>query len=699
MTCNYMMTDIQRTLLALSFCPLVFYMPGYVAGAVSNVLDFNQQGFGFKSLVAICFSIAIFPAIVFILGMSLGLTTALMGYGVIGILFVYYFGTAALQASRQHKTKGERAKAVKEFRFGVLACLLWGAISLFSLIDWQTAPDELYPPVEVHDYTKHIVVTDAITRTGLPPTSPMFGIPNAPKLFYYYYWFMLCSFVEQTSRGLLEPRYAVLAGDIVTGFALLAAIALSARYLLPADENDSWQTAKFACALTLVTGLDILPVGLSHILQNGKHQLPIFASVEWWNDYIENFTHFALWVPHHVAGLVSCLIGTILLRRFQETGERPLWMLSLAALAFASAIGLSIYVSLTFALGWCIWILICLVSKKTDRILYVACAGLATALISLPFVATLVKANHSHAKQIAFTIRRFIFGETLVNQFIPAAFLNRWTTALEHLLFLPLNYCMEFGFFAVGAYLYFRTREKISQRDWFLLTLFGASLLIGTFLRSAVRNNDLGIRSIAVAQLAMLLWSARLLWQHLTGRLIRPLAQRQIKLLYVMLVLGFAGVVYDLYILRVADQIGMRRAYDAGVEDGKRNFYARDLYEHLDKVLTRDANVQQNPIHTLEAYDGSYGRRQVILFDRHYGTLMGVSPEMYAPVEQDIAKIFSTDELADVKACATKYNIDALIVKENDPIWNNPASWMSQIKPSYQNEGARLYILNPSKRL
>jgi hypothetical protein len=694
-----MMIDIQRTLLALLYCPLIFYMPGYVVGAVSNALEFNQQGFGFKSLVAVCFSIAILPAVVFSLGMLVGLHFVLIGYGLIGILFACYFGVAALEASKQKRTKEERAELVKQFRFGVLACLLWSAISIFSLVDWQTDPGQLFPPVEVHDYTKHIVVTDAITRTGVPPTSPMFAPPHPPKLFYYYYWFMLCSLVEQSSRGLLQPREAVLAGDIVTGFALMAAIALAVRYLLPADEKDNWQTAKFACALTLVTGLDILPVGLSHILQSAKNQLPLFASVEWWNEYIENFTHFALWVPHHAAGLVSCLIGTILLRRFQETGEKPVWTLILTALAFASAIGLSIYVSVTFALGWFIWSLICLRTKIANRMLYVGCAGLATALISLPLVAALVQANHSHAKQIAFTIRSFVFGEAIVNQFIPATWLNSWTRGLEHLAFLPLNYGMEFGFFAMGAYLYWRTREKPSPRDWFLLTLFGASLLIATFLRSAVRNNDLGIRGVSVAQLAMLLWSARLLWEHLRGKLIRPLTQRQTKLLYAMLIIGFSGVVYDLYMLRVTDQIGMRRAYDAGVQDGERNFYARDVYEHLDRLLTRDANIQANPIHTLEPYDGCYGRRQVILFDRHYGTLMGISPEMYAPVENDIAKLFTTDDFAEVKACATKYNIDALVVKENDPIWNDPASWMSQTRPDYQNKGARLYILNQSKRL
>jgi hypothetical protein len=691
-----MIIDIQRTLLAMLFCPLIFYMPGYVVGTVSNALEFNRQGFGFKSMVALCFSIAMFPALVFVLGMVAGLQIVLIGYYLLAILCVWYAGVDLLRAQKS----GEKlSDALRRSRFGILAGLLWCAIALFSLVDWQPVPEQLFPPVEVHDYTKHIVVTDAITRTGLPPISPMFAPPNPPKLFYYYYWFMLCSFVEQSSCGLLSAREAVLAGDMFTGFALLAAIALAARYLLPDTQKDSWQTAKIACASVLVTGFDILPVGLSHILQAARHELPIFASVEWWNDYIENFTHFALWVPHHVAGFVSCVIGTILLRRFQETGEKPIWTIVLVGLAFAGAIGLSVYISLTFAVAWCAWSLICLCTKLSGRLLLVAGAGCLTALISVPLLVTLMQANHSHAKQIALTIRPFVFGEALLNQFIPPAYLNDWTRSLEHLAFLPLNYGIEFGFFALGAYLYWRTRERFSRRDWFMLSLFGASLLIATFLRSAIRNNDLGYRSISVAQLAIMLWSARVLWEQVTKGAIRPLTQIQTRLLYAALVIGFSGVVYDLYLLRFADQMGMRRAYDAGVENGQRNYYARDMYEHLNKLLSKGAIVQHNPIHTLEPYDGSYGTRQAVLFDRHYGTLMGISPEMYGPVEQDIAKMFSSDSFAEVQNCATKYNIDALIVKDNDPIWTDPASWVNGRQADYQNKSARLYILNPSKRL
>jgi hypothetical protein len=698
MTANFMLEDIERTLLAMLFCPFVFYCPGYVLARVADILEFKEQNIGVKSLLALCLSIAIYPTIVFIGGLIVGLKVILVLYGLIALWFVWNIISDFRQVKRVSNSNGESKGFLARYRFGILACLLWFVIAVLSLIDWQPGPEDLFPPVEVHDYTKHIVVTDAITRTGVPPVSPMFCPSDAPKLFYYYYWFMLCSLVEQCSGGLLHPREAVLAGDVFTGFALLAAIALATRFLLPAAKDDRWQTAKIACLLTLATGLDLLPVGLSHVMMAAKHELPIFASVEWWNDYIESFTHFAIWVPHHVAGFVSCVIGTIILRRFQETGEKPLTMLILASLAFASAIGLSIYVSVTFAAGWVLWSLICIKTKIEGRIAQVTIAGVLSALMSVPLIATLIQANHSHARQIALTIRPFLFGEALVNQVIPRALVNKWIIALEHLAFLPLNYGMEFGFFALGTYLYFRTRDKFSSQDWFLLTLFAASLLIATFLRSAVRNNDLGIRSVSVAQLAMLLWSARLVWEHFTQKLARPMSRRQINLLGALLVTGVAGVLYDLLILRFAQQIGMRRAYDAGVQDGTRNFYARDMYEKLDKMLKRDSKIQHNPIETLEPYDGSYGRRQVVLFDRHYGTLMGISPEMYGPVEADIGKIFSAGSPEEVEAIAGKYGIDALIVKENDPVWKDPNSWVYKKTPDYQNKAARLYILNPAKR-
>jgi len=695
---NFMIIDVEKTVLAMLFCPLVFYMPGYVIGTVSNALHFNEENIGVKSMVALCFSIAMFPTAVFTLGMFAGLQLILWAYLALALAFCWFAGGDFLRAAKKNSISIILARSAKDCRFGLITALIWTAISVFSLVDWQTEPGLLFPPVEVHDYTKHIVVTDAITRTGVPPVSPMFAPPNPPKLFYYYYWFMLCSLVQRSAFGLLSARECVLAADVFTGFAFLAAIALAAKHLLPQSEENSWQTAKIACACTLVTGLDILPVGLSHLLQAARHELPLFASVEWWNDYIENFTHFALWVPHHIAGFVSCLIGSILLRRYQETGEKPIWTSALVSMAFASAIGLSIYISLTFAFGWCLWILVCLRTKISDRLSTVACVGLLTAFSAAPLIFVLMQANHSNAQQIALTIRPFIFGEALLNHFLPPAWINQWTMALEHLAFLPLNYAMEFGFFALGAIIYWRTRKERSQRDWFVLTLFAASLTIATFFRSAIRNNDLGIRGVSIAQLSMLLWSARLLHEQFAGHLVTPLRQVQKNLLYASLFVGFSGVVYDLYVLRSADQLGMRRAYDAGVENGERNYGARELYAQVDNFLVPDAIIQHNPVHTLEPYDGCYGTRQAVLFDRHYGTLMGISQEIYAPVEDDIAKMFSSDTFDQVKATADKYKIDALVVKDDDPIWQDKSSWLSQAHPDWENKTARLYILNSAKR-
>ena len=84
---------------------------------------------------------------------------------------------------------------------------------------------------------------------------------------------------------------------------------------------------------------------------------------------------------------------------------------------------------------------------------------------------------------------------------------------LVNLVFLPINYALELGFFlAVGV---LRQRQLMSGRveastnELAAWTLVATSFLIGTFLRSSTTGtNDLGWRCFLPAQLILLLWGA-----------------------------------------------------------------------------------------------------------------------------------------------------------------------------------------------
>src|SRR5208283_593060 len=113
-----------------------------------------------------------------------------------------------------------------------------------------------------------------------------------------------------------------------------------------------------ALGLLAVTGLDILPVLVKAILR-----MKTDGDMEWWSAaQVSSWMDSVLWVPHHVAGLVCCLLGFLLvwMSKGLSGGRRAVCGL-IAGLSFASAFGLSTWVALAFAMvmiAWMIWVLL-----------------------------------------------------------------------------------------------------------------------------------------------------------------------------------------------------------------------------------------------------------------------------------------------------------------------------------------------------
>src|SRR5205807_6839961 len=133
--------------------------------------------------------------------------------------------------------------------------------------------------------------------------------------------------------------------------------------------------------LLIVTGLDLLPTFV--YLLGPKHTL--FAEMEWWDAaQITSWIDGCLWVPHHIAALVACLLGFLALWNVApgaQTGERIKASL-IAALAFASAGGLSIYVSFSFGVFLIAWSIFALMQRRWAELAMFAAAGIGAVLLS-----------------------------------------------------------------------------------------------------------------------------------------------------------------------------------------------------------------------------------------------------------------------------------------------------------------------------
>ena len=108
-----------------------------------------------------------------------------------------------------------------------------------------------------------------------------------------------------------------------------------------------------AITLLSITGLDILPLALT-LLLSGRFD----ASSEWWNEPVLSWISSVLWQPHSIAAACR-LLTTATGSRWRQTFRCPQTFygrfvrLSCAAIggaAFASALGLSIYVAFTFGI-------------------------------------------------------------------------------------------------------------------------------------------------------------------------------------------------------------------------------------------------------------------------------------------------------------------------------------------------------------
>jgi hypothetical protein len=183
-------------------------------------------------------------------------------------------------------------------------------------------------------------------------------------------------------------------------------------------------------------------------------------------------------------------------------GQR-FWLAIFCGMAFASAAGLSVYVTLTFALFVIYWTLDTLARKHFRAFLAYLAAGVVTLLLSWPYLLDLYPRNFSAASSAESAPRIAYFGlregPAIVD---PLRHLHLHNPVLMELAKLPallITYMLEFGFFAVIMFLAMRRdmagSKPLSRQRRMVWTMFAVCLLAMTVLRSDTTGfNDLGFR-------------------------------------------------------------------------------------------------------------------------------------------------------------------------------------------------------------
>jgi hypothetical protein len=701
---NYMLLDIVSTAAAIPVFAIFLFAPGYALGWATDILRFRESSVARQALLSLPFSIALSTMMANLLGRVLPSIAVLWIFIILAVAVALSMAWKGIQFPKA-ESSGRMQGTTKLMLF---FALLWVLVVIGSVIDVQVG-QRLYVSTMLVDHAIRIAFINSAIRSGVAPVNPFCYLGHAPIARYYYFWYVLCSYPARLTH--LNPRYILYASSVWAGISLAAIIPLYLQEFLGVSKNLRRKTV-FGVALLAVTGLDIIPT-----LYEFLRARFIYPDMEWWDPVqITSWTDALLWVPHHVASLIACLIGFLVLwsvRRRQDgniatMGDRVIAGI-FAALAFSAGAGLSVYVTFGFALFLVCWGIRLICTKNlSDSFLYLV-TGCLTVLFSVPYLHDLMPTASSSATVHASTGGFIAFGLRALPNFLSTPYALKSRGFSHPQLLAPFGtivvYILEFGIFAIIAWERFRRdvrrSSKLSEAEiasWYLVAV---GMFVITFIRSSViSSNDLAFRSAMIVQFVLLLWGAEYLddWYLSTTWNRGMWINSKNILICFALSLGLASSIYSLAILRtytVLDDAGMipkpDNRFPPAHEIGVDLFHARQAYAQLDELLPPDLITQYNPMTADYLPLLEYDKFQSVDAFPNCGTDFGGDASKCFPVQQAIAALFNTPGTYNVQQLCAKLSINVLVARRTDPAWKDPTSWVWSNSPIVANPYLRAF--------
>ncbi len=697
-----MLRDLAGSLAAVVVFSLVLFSPGYLVAFCTNVFGFRNMPFSQRSLWAVASSFCVSPIAAHLAGRAYGLTGICWLFGVVGV--------AILPLLLRRSGLSDWPYRDRLISAGVVAG--WTVFVLLMLVDLQIG-HKLYYSVVMADQSYRIAFTDAVVRTGIPPANPLYFAGSPAPMRYYYFWYVLCAAVVKL--GHVSARQSFIASSVWAGFGLIAAVRLYASAFFRWTRKTTW----IALALLLVTGADLLPA-----LGNLFLQSSVNGDTEWWSvDPIDAWPDSLLWVPHHVASVLCCLFAFLLLWRLlhSEKRENQFTTLMLAGAACASAFGLSVYVTLGFALLMLVWLCRCYLRRDPfrqpwlTRLIITACLSL---ILLIPFLKELLSwSAHSASNEaiatptakhlLWFSVRPMIDSGLITS--LPAfATWNHshpvlFDQAVRLLLLIP-GLAMELGLY--GAVLFFllqalRRKEAVPRdeaRDAALFLCIAGLLLTMFVSSSVISNNDFGYRAVMLPQFFLTLLTADVLhswWTSANQPSVRPTVFRR-RLVMSLLVLGIAGSVYWAVLLRGWLPIETAQASGGFQESPADAFQVREAFGRLNRVSSTNAVVAfrdmdldaerrdmevMTPTEYFQRMLVMDAGRQLLNAEPKCATHFGGDPTACAKIKKNMLELYATPSPS--KAWAQDYcqqlGVHYLLLTIRDPAWTHPSGWSASL--------------------
>lgn len=678
---HFTRSDLIGVALASVLFAFFLLPPGFLFGWTFDLFDFRRRTWPWQAMFSVVLSVGIAPIVTFLLWSYAGAASVWIFYAAATLFFL----AISPRARRGH---------VPAWVFAAMA--IWLVIACGSGIDLQFG-DRLYASVLSFDFNLRTALIDGIARQGVPALNALFYPGHSVLLRYHYFWLTICALVDLAGGRWVDARQAQIAGDVWCGWAVMATVALLLRFFYPAGARGFERRAKWGIALVGVAGLDILPVLLSDVSHLLTGRGTIYASVEWWNNQVPGLVDSMLWVAHHTMSAVACLAGFLVLWVGARNVRRSLGSGILAGLCFASAAGLSIYVSFTFGIFLIVWGARALIDRQNSQRVAWLSAAATSMICAAPYLVALHRASGTPGRFLHLTVRGFDHLDVLLatHGFGPR------TTAFADLLVLPLNYLLETGIWFVLAWLWirraWRRRAHLAEAERAALLTVATSLLVGTFFRSGIsENNDLGWRCFLVCQIVLLVWSIDPLraFFRLWSRSQPSMAVWRWPVA-ALVVCGVASNVYELVDLRSYFALMDRRLVPQvkwyASDPGRRTFDARQVYSRLREQEPRDAVLQANPTHWNDVFHGLYAMRQTASFDDRCGAVQGGSGDCDS-MQRQLAPLFEDTDAsgtANVDRICRTWGINVLVAKDDDPVFGDVKAWPWKQPTIVSNDGVR----------
>ena len=261
--------------------------------------------------------------------------------------------------------------------------------------------------------------------------------------------------------------------------------------------------------------------------------------------------------------------------------------------------------------------------------------------------------------------------------------------SIMRLLFLPINYLFELGFFMIVGIVWWKSHNRNLDKNPFYrieLLLFLVSFFLATFTRSTlIVNNDLGWRAWLPGQFILLIWGVDVISQIYSESAF-TISLRTKAVLLVLALLGISTTLLDGTLLRFAYY------FSYGSETGHRIYSARQAYTFINDTLPEDVIVQYNPSNSINRPSGLYGMRQSAISDR---TAYGIPNDVYLAKVDAVSEIFDLNNLLNwnqVDKLCEQHFIDILVITDADKLWIDLPLLSQERTPLYKDDYYAVFV-------